>query len=307
MLDYRKYLGNLIKQIKNIKSLSSLKKTQIRTFSILLSIFFAGWELYSSDIIRSSKEFIFSSVVLIFSIFVILYPFIYFFRFKFGKFLSEHVLFSISLILYFILLIPILGLINNLFLDVSLSGFTIKILHIISILVSMSLIVIIISKQFIMLIYKKRKIVGVDILTTFLTYITLGLAFGSLYYILNFMVKTNLFLGVEKPSNFNLGNFLNHIYISLGSLSTVGSGSISPLNPYIRIICVFETILGIFLTSFSLGFIFSVLGPNNQEISTEDTQIENKVDESLVSNSIKKSFTKLKLDLSLVEQLTSWK
>ena len=95
---------------------------------------------------------------------------------------------------------------------------------------------------------------------------------GSFYYILNLMAQNNLFIGVDKPSTFNLENFLNHLYISLGSLTTVGSGSISPLNAYIRLLCVLETILGIFLTSFSLGFIFSALGatlpPTPQEDST---------------------------------------
>ena len=91
------------------------------------------------------------------------------------------------------------------------------------------------------------------------------------------MSQNNLFIGVDKPSTFNLENFLNHLYISLGSLTTVGSGSISPLNAYIRLLCVLETILGIFLTSFSLGFIFSALGatlpPTPQEENTNNVQI----------------------------------
>ncbi|MEG0069872.1 potassium channel family protein [Cetobacterium sp.] len=307
MIDYKKYLNILINRIKNIKSLSSLNNNEVRNISVLLSIIFTGWELYDSNIIRTSHEFISNSIVLSFSTFVILYPFIYFFRIKFSNFLSTHVLFSISLIVYFILLIPILGSISNLFLDVSLSGFIVKFLHVISIFVSMSLIVIIISKQFIMLIYKKRKIKGVDILTTFLTYITLGLAFGALYYILNFMVKVNLFVGVEKPGNFNLENFLNHLYISLGNLSTVGSGSITPLNPYIRLICVFETILGIFLTSFSLGFIFSVLGASAQEVPEDNLQTQNTDLGTLISSTIKNSFLKLREDLKRIESLKSWK
>ncbi len=281
MINYKIFFTKImdsIKAIKNVKGINDLKKEQIRTFSLILSILFTAWELYTSNTINSSRQFISSSLIMIISMFFIIYPFVYFFRPKFKKFLSNHAIFSIFLILYFILLIPILGGIDYIFLNVFLGSFIIKFLHIISILVSMSLIMIIVSKQFIMLINKKRQIKGLDILTTFLTYITLGLAFGSFYYILNLMSQKNLFIGVEKPSTFDLENFLNHLYISLGSLTTVGSGSISPLNAYIRLLCVLETILGIFLTSFSLGFIFSALGatlPSPSEDSDTDASTDN--------------------------------
>ncbi|MDX8335092.1 potassium channel family protein [Candidatus Cetobacterium colombiensis] len=274
MINYKLIFSNLINSIKNLKGtikINDFKRTKIRTFSLVLSIFFTGWELYNSNTINSSRQFIFSSIIMVVSMYFILYPFIYFFRPKFKKFLSDHAIFSIFLIVYFILLIPILGGIDYLFLNIFLGSFIIKFLHIISILVSMSLIIIIVSKQFIMLINKKRQIKGLDILTTFLTYITLGLAFGSFYYILNLMAQNNLFIGIEKPtSTFNFENFLNHLYISLGSLTTVGSGSISPLNAYIRLLCVLETMLGIFLTSFSLGFIFSALGATLPASQTEN-------------------------------------
>lgn len=254
------------------------------------------------DTYINSKKFIFTFIIMSFSIFLILYPFLYFFRLKFKKFLSDHVLFSICLILYFILLIPILAAFNNFFLGISLSSFIIKTLHIITILISMSFIVIIISRQFIMLIYKIRKITGLDILTTFLTYITLGLAFGSLYYILDFMSAVPLFSGIEKYSVFNFEDFLNHLYISLGSLSTVGSGNINPINPYIRLITVFETILGIFLTSFSLGFIFSVLGPTSQSPPSDNSEENIQKNISLLK-SIKKIFNQMKIDIEKVENL----
>ena len=271
------FFGVILDKVKEVKKLSDLKRKDIKTLSLILSFLFTAWELYISNTMSNSKEFIVSFFIMIFSMFFILYPFIYFFRLKFRRFLSSHALFSIFLILYFILLIPILGIINYIFLNIYLGSFIIKLLHIISITVSMSLIVMIVSKQFIMLINKKRQINGIDLLTTFLTYIMLGLAFGSFYYILNLMASNNLFVGVDKPVDFNFPNFLNHIYISLGSLTTVGSGTISPINPYIRILCVFETISGIFLTSFSLGFIFSVLGSTIQPTSDENTNENNEI------------------------------
>ncbi|MGL5278565.1 MAG: ion channel [Cetobacterium sp.] len=310
MINYKKIFSKLLENIKNImniRNINTLKKEQIRTFSLILSILFTAWELYTSNTINSSREFIISSFIMIISIFFIIYPFIYFFRPKFKFFLSNHAIFSIFLILYFILLIPILGGIDYIFLNIFLGSFIIKFLHIISILVSMSLIIIIVSKQFIMLINKKRQIKGLDILTTFLTYITLGLAFGSFYYILNLMAQNNLFIGVDKPSTFNLENFLNHLYISLGSLTTVGSGSISPLNAYIRLLCVLETILGIFLTSFSLGFIFSALGATSPPTFQEDNTSEIQINPSIPTKKfplfwdIINFLKKIKSDLDAVE------
>lgn len=311
MINYKTFflkLLNSIKNLKNIRNLNDLKKQQIRTLSLILSILFTAWELYNSNTINSSRKFIISSFIMVISMFFIIYPFAYFFRPKLKNFLSTHIFFSIFLILYFIVLIPILGGIDYIFLNIFLDSFIIKFLHIISILVSMSLIVIIVSRQFIMLINKKRQIRGLDILTTFLTYITLGLAFGSFYYILNLIAQNNIFIGVNKPSTFNFENFLNHLYISLGSLTTVGSGSISPLNAYIRLLCVLETILGIFLTSFSLGFIFSALGstvpsPPTQENTPANTEVS--VKSPSVFSKFMDFLKELKSDLNEAENSTT--
>lgn len=281
--------------LQKLKSFNTLPRHKVKVITFFIAFFLTGVELYRFNVTWTSKEFLLSSIAIIFSIFITLYPFLYFFRPKFRSFLSAHIFFSMSLIMYFTLLIPILGVINDRLLSVSLTGAIIKLLHIITVLVSMILIMILISKQFIMVIYKKRKIKGVDILTTFLTYIILGLAFGSFYYILNLISSENLFVGVDKPHTFDFDNFLNHIYISLGTLSTVGTGTISPINPYIRIISVLETILGIFLTSFSLGFIFSALGSNVEEIENpENTDIT-------FSIWVKKVYTQLINDLKDVE------
>lgn len=256
-----------------IQAYDHLKRKEIRSISFFLSLFLTAIEFYKFNVVWNSKVFISSSCAMIFSIFIMLYPCLYFFRFKFKRFLSDHIFFSMSLLLYFTVLIPILGIFNDQFLAGSLDEIVIKILHIITVFVTMFLILLIVSRQFIMLIYKKKKIAGVDIITTFLTYIILGISFGSFYYIANLMAFSNMFDGVEKPSNFIFSNYLNYVYISLGSLTTVGTGPITAINPYIRLISVCETILGIFLTSFSLGFIFSVLGssPSTTETPTSTT------------------------------------
>ncbi|MGL4786795.1 MAG: hypothetical protein ACRC2Q_07960, partial [Cetobacterium sp.] len=63
MINYKNFYSKLIeniKNIKNIKNINDLKKEQIRTFSLILSILFTAWELYTSNTINSSREFIVS-------------------------------------------------------------------------------------------------------------------------------------------------------------------------------------------------------------------------------------------------------
>ncbi|SJZ89240.1 hypothetical protein SAMN02745174_01853 [Cetobacterium ceti] len=299
---------NFIKNFiySKIKNYNNLKKKEIRSISLFLSLFLTALEFYKFNIVWNSQEFILSTCAMVFSVFIMMYPCLYFFRFKFKRFLSNHIFFSMGLMIYFTILIPILGEINDKFLAVSLNEIIIKLLHIITIFVSMFLILLIISRQFIMLIYKKRKIAGVDILTTFLTYLILGISFGSFFYIANLMAKENLFVGVMKPTTFNFENYLNYIYISLGNLTTVGTGTISAINPYVRIISVCETILGIFLTSFSLGFIFSVLGGNQNSEAASISEEENPsiFDENVMITFykyVRENVTQIKADLNNLE------
>lgn len=300
----KKIWGIINNYLIKVKNYQSLKNNQIRSLSFFLSLFLTALEFYKFNVIWSSKEFILSSIAMTFSIFIMVYPCLYFFRIKFKDFFTNHIFFSMSMLLYFTVLIPVLGEINDSFLAASLNEIIIKILHIITIFVSMILILLIVSRQFIMLIYKKRKIEGIDIFTTFLTYIILGVSFGSFYYIANLMAVENLFIGVVKPSLFNFETYLNHVYISLGNLTTLGTGTISPINPYIRIISVLESVLGIFLTSFSLGFIFSVLGSNQSlEIvkSEDDKSLEVEKKLSFIGY-IKKSLNELITDLREIEK-----
>lgn len=105
MINYKIFFTKImdsIKAIKNVKGINDLKKEQIRTFSLILSILFTAWELYTSNTINSSRQFISSSLIMIISMFFIIYPFVYFFRPKLKRFLRNHVIFSIFLILYFI-------------------------------------------------------------------------------------------------------------------------------------------------------------------------------------------------------------
>lgn len=306
-----KNLFNLLKTFKEKYNLlrnrlCNLKKREIRSVSFFISLFLTALEFYRLNVVWDSKEFVLSTSIMVFSSFIMIYPCIYFFRLRFKKFLSNHIFFSMGLMVYFTFLIPILGEINDSLLSIFLNEILIKLLHIITIFVSMLLIMLIVSRQFIMLIYKKRKIAGVDIVTTFLTYLILGISFGSFYYVANLMASKNLFIGVLKPTTFNFSNYLNYIYISLGNLTTVGTGSISTINPYIRIINVLETILGIFLTSFSLGFIFSVLGSNQTSDVPDQVNEENPniFEESVFITFykyVKENIKQLKIDMDKIE------
>lgn len=279
---------------KAISKWDKIHKEEMRIISFFLSCALAVWEIYGMNTTWDSKKFVLNLIAMTISIYLIISPCLYYFRRKFMNFFSEHIFFSMGIIIYFMLLIPVVGELNLIIFSVGSDSFVIKLLHVATLLVCIGLIVAIISRQFMMVIFNRKKIQGVDILMVFSTYIILGLTFGSFYYMVNLLSPENLFLGVEKPTNFNLINYLNHIYISLGYLSTVGAGSISTVNIYMRLTNVGETILGIFLTSFSLGFIFSVVGVNSDKTEIKDTKF-------YLIDFIVTSFKELKQNLKMIE------
>lgn len=264
-----KFLKFLSIVFSKFKKFDLLTKKQTRFSAIILSLLLLLWQISNSAFGLKDWKI---ALILFFSFFIILDPFLYYFRYKILSLFSEHVFMALFLIIYFIILVPLLGELSKNFIPVSFDNFIIKFLHLLTILVSLMTILVIIIRQFLLIIFNKRKIHGIDILMTFATYLIIGFAFGNLYYLLNLQASQNLFSGVEKPATFIFSNYLNHIYISLGALSTVASGSITAANPYIRLLSVFETILGVFLTSFSLGFIFSIVGSN---IATQNSELKN--------------------------------
>ncbi|MGL6113612.1 MAG: hypothetical protein ACRC1R_01100 [Cetobacterium sp.] len=255
--------------------LEKLPKNKIRILSLILSLVLTFIELsINKNYLEISGNIFAKGIFLLCSFYLIIYPCCFYLRSKFFIFLNKHIFLIMFMTLYFTSLIPILGEIHKVFFNGS-DFLIIKILHIFIIIISILLILVCISRQFILIIFNRRKIQGLDIVMTFSIYLILGFAFGSIYYLLNYEAPYNLFSGVLKPSIFNFEVYLTYIYISLGYLSTVGSGSISPLSLIVRLLTVSETIIGISMTSFSLGFIFAVMGSNISKKSKKLPNNEN--------------------------------
>jgi hypothetical protein len=74
----------------------------------------------------------------------------------------------------------------------------------------------------------------------FISYLVLAIAFSQAYWILNHFVD-NAFNQVIEGSR--ISTFL---YFSMVTLSDVGYGAIVPVNPYVRLVSAFESMLGVF-------------------------------------------------------------
>ncbi len=74
----------------------------------------------------------------------------------------------------------------------------------------------------------------------FISYLIIAIAFSQLYWILN-RVLDNPFNQIIPSSH--SGTLL---YFSMITLSSVGYGGIVPVNPYLRLVCAFESMAGIF-------------------------------------------------------------
>lgn len=256
---------------------NNMNNRQIRNMSLFFSIFFSIFTIGISLKEIETQRFFLIFLILFSSYFLIIYPLIFFMRIRFIKFLVQHSFITMFIILYFIFLIPLFGIFNNYLSFYKIEEFITKVLHILIMCLCILLISTCIFREFSLVVFKKRKVQMLDIVMTFSIYLSLGITFGGLYYLLNYQAVNNLFSGVVKPSTFNFSIFLDHIYISLGALSTVGSGSITATDTYIRLLSVAESILGIFITSFSLGFIFSAVGGeasgNNEQLTENDFKL----------------------------------
>ncbi|MBC2857381.1 hypothetical protein H3N56_13145 [Cetobacterium sp. 2A] len=249
--------------VNGIKQYDYFSKKKIRFIAFLLSIGISGLQIYETDLVIQSKEFIWSLIVMTISLYCVLDPFLYYFRLKFINFFKKYPLYAIGILFYFSFLVSILQVLGEAVLSRSMDNFIVKLLHIIIIVISIIVIIMIIMQQFITVIFNKREVKQIDILMIFLTYFAVGFAYSSLFHIFDIISSEKLFNGLKKMEEFDFEIYLNYIYISFGALTTVGSGTITAANIWIRLMTVQETMLGIFITSFSLTFIFSVLGSGN--------------------------------------------
>ena len=74
----------------------------------------------------------------------------------------------------------------------------------------------------------------------FINYLVIAIAFSQLYWILNHFI--------DKPFNQDIPIQQTSmlLYFSMITLTSVGYGGIVPVNPYVRLVAAFESMIGIF-------------------------------------------------------------
>jgi len=116
-----------------------------------------------------------------------------------------------------------------------------------------------IKYSFVDVILRKRKSNKEDIFIILLTYVTLAVSFGY-YYGIYAMANEGAFHGIDKIEIDNAQDlipYLEYVYFSFITLTSVGYGDIYPLHTAVKIVVIIESVLGPLLLSFSLGMILS--------------------------------------------------
>lgn len=165
---------------------------------------------------------------------------------------------ALVLIFYYIILIPLL---NYLFSgDMKAvdrhEGIVIGIINILNILLLFASHVVLFRYSFTDIFKKRRRIKSSDIVITFLTYITLAISFGFVYFLITISSPEPAFNGLNYNGN-SLYFYFQHIYFSFITITTVGYGEISPARFLTQFIVMIEVITGVALLNFSLGITLS--------------------------------------------------
>lgn len=92
----------------------------------------------------------------------------------------------------------------------------------------------------------------------FICYLVLGTAFSQVYCILNRFVQNpfNLAIPAAQTSTF--------LYFSMITLSTIGYGGITPINPYVRLVAGLEGMTGVFFIAVVVARLVSAYGPRRK-------------------------------------------
>ncbi len=99
----------------------------------------------------------------------------------------------------------------------------------------------------------------------FISYLVIASSFAQLYWILNRVVDNAFNQVIPYTQN---GTFL---YFSMVTLTSVGSGGIAPLNPYVRMVAAFESMSGIFFIAVVVARLVSSYNPERARRSIHET------------------------------------
>jgi Ion channel len=89
----------------------------------------------------------------------------------------------------------------------------------------------------------------------FISYLMIAIAFSQLYWLLNELITDGF---NQKISSTNSSEFL---YFSMITITSVGYGGIIPVNPFVRIIAAFESMIGIFYVALVVARLVSLYRP----------------------------------------------
>lgn len=95
----------------------------------------------------------------------------------------------------------------------------------------------------------------------FITYVVIAIAFSQLYWILNDLIP-NAFNQVIPRTGISTLE-----YFSMVTLGGVGYGGIIPVNPYVRLICALENMIGIFYIAVVVARLISSYKPKHRGVS----------------------------------------
>lgn len=252
-------LGRVKKLINYYDNLSNRKVLYLSLILSVLLAVFAEINNPNGSYIGDIKGLLINYLPMVF---LNIAPILFIFRRVFLKKIRKNPQYAIALILYFLLFVPM-------FIGVQSFAGTKEIdrksvfymlvtsLNMIAIVMGH---VILVRYVFLDIVFKRRKPTGKDTLIVFMTYVSMGVSFGFVYALITILSGDQAFTNMSLEMAKELGSlklYMRHIYYSFITLTSVGYGDISPLTWVAQLVTVLESILGVFLLSFSLGIILS--------------------------------------------------
>jgi len=247
---------------KVLKEYGALRARQVLALAFLLSLLLA----LVAEIKNPNGEYIGDIKGLLFNYFPMIFmnvaPVLFVFRIGFLRKVKQNPLYAIYIILYFLLFVPLfmgiqsrggrIEMDRKSFFYLGVSG-----LNFLAIIMGH---VVLVRYVFLDVIFKKRKPTGKDTIIVFMTYVSMGVTFGFFYALITTLSDKPAFSNMSLEMAGELGVaklYFRHIYYSFITLASVGFGDIYPETWIAQTITVVESVLGVFLLSFTLGIILS--------------------------------------------------
>ncbi|GLI57519.1 hypothetical protein PM10SUCC1_30330 [Propionigenium maris DSM 9537] len=247
---------------KVINSYGALRSRKVLALAFILSLLLA----LLAEINNPNGEYIGDIEGVLFNYFPMIFmniaPVLFVFRIGFLRKIRQNPLYAIYMILYFLLFVP-------LFMGIQSKGGRVEIdrssffyigvtgLNLLAIAIGH---IVLIRYVFLDVIFKRRKPTGRDTIIVFMTYVSMGVSFGFVYALITTLSPEPAFSNMSLEMAEDLGGvklYFRHIYYSFITLTSVGFGDIYPESWVAQTVAVIESILGVFLLSFSLGIILS--------------------------------------------------